>query len=575
MTQNTDAMRQRLENAEDVLPPDTSFMESCPVIPLGFGDGTYHFLSAAGELRSRPVSALKDVGLLDLFGGDISWLTENFPRYREGERVKGGFNQAAAQTALIAACVAAGKIGSNLRQRKCGVWPAEDGSGGIVVHCGDKLFHEGRHVRAGKRIGSSIYGLEETITPLAEKPSTRQDGLFLMETFSMWNLQHKELAARLLTGFIGQAMLGAAPRWRAHIMVNGMNGSGKSLLAEAVSAALGSAAHGTLTNFTEGGLRQILTGEARCMVLDEAEPDQAGRVEAVIELLRHMASKSGSRGVRGSAGGNAQSFNVTGCAYLSSILGVALAPADRQRITCLVADPLPPGTPAAQVVELENRIAMLEKLSPHFRRRMVDRWQQYQENFSNYRAAFMEQAKMSGREGDQIATLMAAADVMTSDYPPTYDNIGDMVALAMPLIQEAQDTRDDGEGPQCLNRMLSFIVDNWQGGGRMTLGQMIIDAIENGMGELDNKKLGTWGLKFEKNADDPHKKHLLIATRHDGLEKVFKDTRWAKGVWSQGLRFVGARPYTRNGKTHPVRIGGALTKAVELPMASWPAKEDL
>ncbi len=576
---NKQEIVEAIAGAEEI---KTVLPEGCPVAPLGFCDGVYHFLSAAGEIRSRPVSALKDVGLLDLFGGNDDWMRQHYPRYsqedEEGNRRVVGYVQSAVQKVLIAACVAEGKTEKSLIQHKCGVWPSEDGSGGLVVHCGDVLYHNGQKMKAGRRIGNAIYGLEERIKHLDDIPATKENGQFLLETLKMWNFERFDLDATLLVGFIGQGMLGAAPGFRAHVMVNGMNGSGKSVLADAVSATLGAAAHPSLTNFTEGGLRQTLTGHARCMVLDEAEPDQTGRVEAVVELLRHMASRGGSRGVRGSAGGSSQNFNVTGCAYLSSILGVALKPADKQRITLINVNPLPPETPATQSAEIEKRITQLAKLSPKFRRRMVDRWDDYQAIFGRYRTAFMEikgEGKLSGREGDQISTLLAAADILLNDDLPTSDDIDEMIAASRALVFDAHDVREDGEGPQCLSHMLSFIVDNWSGGGRMTLGQMIIDAINDGMGDGENKKLGTWGIKFES---DPlygeHNKLLLISTRHAGLEKVFAGTRWANGVWTQGLRFLGAEPWKKiDGSTRAARFGGASSKAIILPKQHWPRKE--
>ena len=59
--------------------------------------------------------------------------------------------------------------------------------------------------------------------------------------------------------------------WRAHIHVQGAAGSGKTWLADCVSAALGASAHPMANNFTEAGLRQAMTGTALATVLDEVD----------------------------------------------------------------------------------------------------------------------------------------------------------------------------------------------------------------------------------------------------------------------------------------------------------------
>ncbi len=107
----------------------------------------------------------------------------------------------------------------------------------------------------------------------------------------------------------------------------------KTWLAELLAVALGGAAHPLQNNFTEAGIRQALTGEARALILDEAEHDEGGRrIKAVIETIRHMSGAAGARVVRGTAGGTAQAFTLAGPVYLSAVLAGALKPQDRSRI---------------------------------------------------------------------------------------------------------------------------------------------------------------------------------------------------------------------------------------------------
>jgi hypothetical protein len=76
---------------------------------------------------------------------------------------------------------------------------------------------------------------------------------------------------------------------------------------------------------------------------------------------------------------------------------------------------------------------------------------------------------------------------------------------------------------------------------------------------------------------------LAIATSHEALQKIFRDTRWSSGVWSQTfsrVRLVDdkgeARTFKVDGQGYPleakrrvqVRIAGKSTKATLVPIAA-------
>ena len=64
--------------------------------------------------------------------------------------------------------------------------------------------------------------------------------------------------------------------------------------------------------------------------MDEAEADeQQSRIKEIIRLIRLMSSGAGAQSVRGSAGGVATSFSVTGTAYMSSVLPGPMRPQDK------------------------------------------------------------------------------------------------------------------------------------------------------------------------------------------------------------------------------------------------------
>jgi hypothetical protein len=86
-----------------------------------------------------------------------------------------------------------------------------------------------------------------------------------------------------------------------------------------------------------------------------------------------------------------------------------------------------------------------------------------------------------------------------------------------------------------------------------------------------------WGAVDPQLGDEPY---LAIATSHEALEKLFRDQRWARGVWSQTfgrVRLVDELGAPRLGRDkHPleakrrvqVRIAGKSTKATLVPIAA-------
>lgn len=545
-------------------------LDDCPVRPLGHRGGYYYFLSPVGELRVLKATDFTLNGLGSLFEGDDSWMMRHWGRTNSKGDDIGGYQVTDVSYFLMRACRDEGIYDESTPVRGPGVWRNggyDDRQSGVIVHCGDSLLTNGQWCKAGERIGGAIYAAGPRTPPVSQKAATEADGRFLYETISTgWNFKNPKLDGILVVGFIAQAMLGAAPRWRTHMMVNGEAGSGKSWLADAVAWTLGGAAHPPMNNFTEAGLRQSLTGEARCLVLDEAEnTDGGGRVVAVIELIRHMSGRDGSKAVRGSSGGKAAGFSVTGCAYLSSIISVPLSPQDKSRFVCLGLNPLAT-VHSSQVDALEIAMGRLKQLSPAFRRRMVDLWPNFVATFEAYREALLRKG-LSSRNGDTIATLMAGRWVLMNDAPtPHSDHIDEDIDLAAPLIVQVAEDKQDGEGQQCLNHLFSAIVDMIRNGSKQTLGQLVIEEIK--LNKPNGQMIAPWGLRWE--CSSPNKEgRLIIANRSVGLEKIYSGTRWSGGAWVQALSFLGA---TSTEKTH--RFGGAVARGYEIPQEHWPREDE-
>ena len=125
---------------------------------------------------------------------------------------------------------------------------------------------------------------------------------------------------------------------------------------------------------------------------------------------------------------------------------------------------------------------------------------------------------------------------------------------------------------QCLNHLLTSLCDSYKDGRKRTIGDWVsqaagIDNTESNEGGADNanKVIAAYGLKVDNEylSGDKMTQCLLVATKHQGLAKIFKETAWAEGVWTQALRRLkGAQPY----KTR--RFGGVSSKCTIIPMDS-------
>lgn len=506
---------------------------TCPLRPLGHKKGTYWFLSPAGEMRDATHRDMTENGLASLVDGDLSWFYEEFPKTIESTGVKSGFNHRSAANYLMRRCCEAGPFDpSEANVRGPGVWG--DGAS-LIIHCGQQICVDGEWVSAGFERDEIIYPVARRIARPASVPESREAGERLEAAFRHWNYA-SAVGPLVMTGFTGAALLGAATRWRAHVFTVGPYGSGKSWLVQLISAALGGGAHPIGNNYTEAGLRQAFTTQSLVLILDEAEGDEgSGQMSKVIGLLRNMSGSSGARVLRGSAGGQSIEFHVTGAAYLSSVLAPPLKPQDLSRITIVRLLELEPGpNVAVRAEQVLKEIEAIRTLSPALWARAIGGFHRYIETFETYRSAFLAEGA-SPRHAEQIATLAAGRDLLVTDFVPEADALAAEVARWMVLLVEAREDEDDGEGVQCLNQLFTSPADTWRSGERKTIGELIMDARDPG-GADAREALGGFGLKL-LNWSDPETITLLVANRHVGLERIYKDTRWASALWRDALLY--------------------------------------
>ena len=129
---------------------------------------------------------------------------------------------------------------------------------------------------------------------------------------------------------------------------------------------------------------------------------------------------------------------------------------------------------------------------------------------------------------------------------------------------------------QCCNHLLTTPLDTYKDGRKRSIGDWVAQAAgrdnTNRNEDPDNahKTLAAIGLKIEDEVINGEKtKCLIIATKHQGLAKIFEKTDWAGGVWTQAFRrFKNSAAYNTR------RFGGVASKCTIVPIDEVLGKEN-
>lgn len=558
MKKQLNSIKDSIKNAAPVTVQKNKFLpKECPVTPLGTKKGMYYYIDSLGQFRELKDKDHGRLYLLGLVGQNIDFLTKEYTR-RNADGVVSGWKPEEFGRDLMAECAARGVWEPFERVRGAGCWLDDDDN--IVIHSGDQVNVNGQIQNPGL-CGAYVYPSEpprQKPWDTAAKPS-EIDGLYAL--LKTWAWRRPEIDPLLLLGWIGAAFVGGALKWRPLIWLTGNRGTGKSTLQDVINCIFNNSIL-SVSDPTPAAIFQKVGFSSLPVALDEMEPETDNKkVQNIIKLARQACS--GGVILRGSAEGNASEFKARNCYLFSSILVPALLPQDRSRIAILDLKEIS-GTPPKI-----NRKDLAMVGSKIFRR-MIDMRENFKINMENLRIEFAKLG-FDSRGCDQFGTLIAAADVIQHDYPMTSDDISEIGEKMKEVIAAEQYDNESNE-IQCLNHLLTSLCDSYKDGRKRTIGDWVsqaagIDNTESNEGGTDNanKVIAAYGLKVDNEylSGDKMTQCLLVATKHQGLAKIFKETAWAEGVWTQALRRLkGAQPY----KTR--RFGGVSSKCTIIPMDS-------
>ena len=548
--------------------------DGCPVTPLGINGDWCYYLDESQQLREIKGEKHSRLAVQSLFGNDIGFLYDTWPRKNADGDIVGWRPEKAAE-ALMGAAAGLRVWDVFGRVRGAGGWLGPDGE--LVFHCGDGLIvgappteseagdlkpHPLATLQPGQ-IGHYVYPAAAAIPrPSDTLALGGQHGpaRTLLSALETWNWLRGEVDAVLLLGWIGAAMLGGALTWRPLVWITGDRATGKSTLQALLNDVLGGAVV-SVSETSAAGVWQKLRHASLPVAIDELEAEADNRRgQNVIKLARQAAS--GGLVLRGGADHNGSEFRARSCFLFSSIRVPPLQAQDQSRMAILELDALKGTSPP------KFTPAQLNDMGRALRRRLLDQWPRLADTLDAYRAELM-QVGHGGRGADQFGTLIAVADLLLFDSPPESEALANWSAnLAPDKLREVQDQGADHE--TLIEYLRTKMADAFQNGQRHLIGTLISEA--SGVARRDhefadtagaNDRLGIYGLKVHVNGDG--RKWLAVANNHQGTALLFSGSQWAgaPGANSPWVRTLRKVPGWRDSK---LRFNAVPSRCTLIPL---------
>lgn len=518
-------------------PPADLDWDSAPFSLLGLSGGLVCAFDASGQLRELPARDLGAWQGLALLAGGTDWLLRHFRALDRDGIPTARFNARAAGEAIIAEAHARGLFDPAMPRREYGVWGTPDG---VAVHLGRTV----QGAAGSRRAGFVAHGALWPAMPAQAGPGAPCGpaiGAEFVRLLGGWTWQgDAEGACAALAGIVAVGMLGSVAPWRPHGLVCGAGGTGKSTLMDFLGRIVPFGA--ALNDFSEAGIRQRLSSRAALLLLDEAEGDDSGRLQRVIELLRRASGGEGVRAVRGSPGGQSRTFDLVCNALMGAILPPPLLPQDAMRFAVLhLAEP-PEGAPRLDTEALKGFAAAY---GPALWGRVLAG----SGRFLAWYAALRDELLRMGftpRQADQVGALGAGWQVLVTDAAPA-PPFECLRPLSFLLASRAELAEDDG-ARRCLARLLGAL-DPGGKGARVSIAMLVEQAAsaEPVWAEGPLRALGMRWLVLDGAAG------LFVASRAPEVERLMGGTEWVGGRW---LTALGRLPGARSGRdVAPQRMG--------------------
>jgi hypothetical protein len=497
--------------------PSTLPPLSGPIIAIGMDGNVRYYLDKRRQLVALPVGRHTALELMGLYCDDVLLFQQHFPRYSRDGKVTGADARAAHELHLAHSGRRLWSPTEKARGRGC--W--SDGDGRLFVNTGTAVFLDGEWHQPGLFGDYVLVAREAIMHPVqtAEAGGATGAAAEILALFQTWNWR-RPLDARLCLGWVVCAFFGAALPIRPVGWIIGPRRTGKSTLQETLNHLLGGWLISVLDP-TFAAIRQTLKYDCLAVAIDEAESDEdqnnKRRLNDLVKLARLCFS--GGKSPRGGSDGEATEYMLRSAVLFSSINRPALLPQDRSRMWLGRLAKLPPDYPAPP--DLSPR--RLRSLGTCLLRRAIDAWPRLAAARAQYRIA-LRAVGHEGRSAEVFATLLAAADIVLSDYPVDTDTAAEIAAeLPFATLVEAEEDLSEEQG--WLQWLLSCVIPLDGPGSRNTIAAWLRQSIKStslyDRQEAD-RILGQYGLKVirPKGKEGEEPTHFAVADHGSGVERL-------------------------------------------------------
>ncbi|MDZ7904618.1 MAG: hypothetical protein U5N55_01630 [Cypionkella sp.] len=480
------------------------------VRPLGRNGKTFYFFPrSAGQVMDFTGPALANVQNLVTMAPLIAW-TVHFGGADVSERKMAS----AAANALIEECNRIGIYSPDV-ERGVGVWMDDAGP---IFNAGDMVYHPSGKCAPADYKSSAVYVQGARVGGMSDDPLSNAEARSLLDICLALTWKNRQFGY-VLSGWIVAAIIGGACRWRPHIVLTGEKGSGKTwVLEHVIKPAIGGMYLERDGGTTEAKIRRDLGGNARPIIMDEAESETAkdrANMEAVYTLARKAST--------GAAVGNADGlWYIRSCFCFSAINPriVQGADLDRNTIIQLVKDARHDANDRFKALSAR----VMETITPNFSDRLLARCLANLATTLRNIEVFSDviaEREGSKRFGDQVGTLIACAFSLTSTAEVSREFAHEWCSKYD--WKWAREDNEQSDNEKLLQYILAARVRyDDRGMVREGLVGALIDKARRGeILEQDAAKsaLGIHGMKLDGDS-------LLIATPCHAISEMLKDTTW-------------------------------------------------
>ncbi len=581
-----------------------------PVLPLGHDEeGVFFFLNPAGFRRALNARELVSRGgISGLFGGDVAWLKEHFPKKftrkttdesggESSEEVTVDYRPAPAGEHLMKLCFKAGGYDPSKPIRRPGIWRGRDGA--PVVHVGDYVLIGDIWRRAGFRdpVTGVIWAgtVDRHPAPCGRGPDGEPRAVteasmagveiarrLQADIRELWRLE-KPGGEFVALGWLGTAMYGAATNWRPNVFFTGGAGSGKSQLTTLLAACC--PMHILSTDTTKAGIESALNNTSMPAVLDESADRGDGRAaQNLVDVVLSASSGAGTMGLRGTADGRARAINVVTAVAMAAINAPELQPQHQARFS--IVELCTPEAGIDHRAQMEAAIARARDAAPAIWLRVLLSWPRYQAALAAFRAA-LGRSGCAAREMDQYGALLAGWWVLTEDGLPDERSALEGVVALDAYVRRADEVEADGGPRRAVQFLASSMVQKDRSTDVETIGALVERAWDRGEGgdyAEDRGAAARWleriGIRVIRADEPPDKWNkrpaprgsfgdgLWLSRTHRFLATLFASQRGLQdGRWVQELKRLPGAVASAGGVR--VQTGVPASTAIWLPRTAW------